>query len=173
MLIDCDGCAVRPLACADCVVTVLLAACLDAGLAGDDLRDIGTVVLARPEKAQRKTLLTHLAALPDDDVRRDLLELAAASDDAAFAAKARRLLRADRPGAGEAGAGAAVEAIPSAGFGVWELAPVGREIPPFARYAADAAGLDDLEISDLIHGAAFFNWANRLMLSIGRPVAPV
>ncbi len=36
-----------------------------------------------------------------------------------------------------------------------------------------AAGLDDLEISDVIHGAAFFNWANRLMLSIGRPVAPV
>lgn len=34
------------------------------------------------------------------------------------------------------------------------------------------AGLDDLEISDVIHGAAFFNWANRLMLSIGRPVAP-
>jgi hypothetical protein len=24
VLIDCDGCAVRPLACADCVVTVLL-----------------------------------------------------------------------------------------------------------------------------------------------------
>jgi len=35
-----------------------------------------------------------------------------------------------------------------------------------------AAGLDDLEIADVIHGAAFFNWANRLMLSIGRPVAP-
>lgn len=35
-----------------------------------------------------------------------------------------------------------------------------------------AAGLDDLEISDVVHGAAFFNWANRLMLSIGRPVAP-
>lgn len=34
------------------------------------------------------------------------------------------------------------------------------------------AGLDDLEISDVIHGAAFFNWANRLMLSIGRPLAP-
>ncbi|MDY0910196.1 alkylhydroperoxidase domain protein [Microbacterium sp. CFBP9034] len=34
------------------------------------------------------------------------------------------------------------------------------------------AGLDDLEISDVIHGAAFFNWANRLMLSIGRPIAP-
>ena len=36
-----------------------------------------------------------------------------------------------------------------------------------------AAGLDDLEIADVIHGAAFFNWANRLMLSLGRPVAPV
>lgn len=35
-----------------------------------------------------------------------------------------------------------------------------------------AAGLDELEIADVIHGAAFFNWANRLMLSLGRPVAP-
>lgn len=35
-----------------------------------------------------------------------------------------------------------------------------------------AEGLDDLEIADVIHGAAFFNWANRLMLSIGRAVAP-
>ena len=32
-----------------------------------------------------------------------------------------------------------------------------------------AAGLDDLAISDLIHGAAFFGWANRLMLSLGEP----
>ena len=35
-----------------------------------------------------------------------------------------------------------------------------------------AAGFDDLAIADAIHGAAFFNWANRLMLSLGRPVAP-
>lgn len=34
-----------------------------------------------------------------------------------------------------------------------------------------AAGLDDLAISDVIHGAAFFNWANRLMLSLGEPEA--
>lgn len=33
------------------------------------------------------------------------------------------------------------------------------------------AGLDDTEISDVIHGAAFFNWANRLMLSLGEPAA--
>ncbi|WP_223694102.1 alkylhydroperoxidase domain protein [Leifsonia poae] len=35
-----------------------------------------------------------------------------------------------------------------------------------------AAGLGDLEIADVIHGAAFFNWANRLMLSLGEPEAP-
>ncbi|MFJ6415387.1 alkylhydroperoxidase domain protein [Paeniglutamicibacter sp. NPDC091659] len=34
------------------------------------------------------------------------------------------------------------------------------------------AGLDELEISDVIHGAAFFNWANRLMLSLGEPTPP-
>ena len=32
-----------------------------------------------------------------------------------------------------------------------------------------AAGLDELEIVDLINGAAFFGWANRLMLSLGEP----
>jgi alkylhydroperoxidase domain protein len=34
------------------------------------------------------------------------------------------------------------------------------------------AGLDDLAISDVIHAAAFFNWANRLMLSLGEPAIP-
>lgn len=32
-----------------------------------------------------------------------------------------------------------------------------------------AAGLSQDEIYDVVHGAAFFNWANRLMLSIGEP----
>jgi len=36
-----------------------------------------------------------------------------------------------------------------------------------------AEGLDDLEIADVIHGAAFFNWANRLMLSLGEPTPAV
>lgn len=31
------------------------------------------------------------------------------------------------------------------------------------------AGLADEEISDVVHGASFFNWANRLMLSLGEP----
>ena len=35
-----------------------------------------------------------------------------------------------------------------------------------------AAGLDDLAIADVIQGAAFFNWANRLMLSLGEPALP-
>ena len=38
--------------------------------------------------------------------------------------------------------------------------------------ALRSAGLDELEISDVIHGAAFFNWANRLMLSLGEPTPP-
>lgn len=33
-------------------------------------------------------------------------------------------------------------------------------------------GLDELELLDVIQAGSFFNWANRLMLSIGRPVAP-
>jgi len=35
--------------------------------------------------------------------------------------------------------------------------------------ALRAQGLDNLAIADLIQAAAFFNWANRLMLSIGEP----
>jgi alkylhydroperoxidase domain protein len=31
------------------------------------------------------------------------------------------------------------------------------------------AGLDDAEIVDVINGASFFNWANRLMVSLGEP----
>ncbi|MBW8728387.1 MAG: alkylhydroperoxidase domain protein [Inquilinus limosus] len=34
-----------------------------------------------------------------------------------------------------------------------------------------AAGLDDAAVADVIQGAAFFNWANRLMLSLGEPQA--
>lgn len=34
------------------------------------------------------------------------------------------------------------------------------------------AGLTDTEIVDVIQSASFFNWANRLMLSVGRAVAP-
>ena len=36
----------------------------------------------------------------------------------------------------------------------------------------EASGLDDLAISDVVHSAAFFKWANRLMLSLGEPTPP-
>lgn len=35
-----------------------------------------------------------------------------------------------------------------------------------------AVGLTDLDITDVVAGAAFFNWANRLMLSLGEPTVP-
>ncbi len=35
-----------------------------------------------------------------------------------------------------------------------------------------AHGLSDIEIGDVINSASFFNWANRLMLSLGEPVHP-
>ena len=35
--------------------------------------------------------------------------------------------------------------------------------------ALRATGMDDLAIADTIQAAAFFNWANRLMLSLGEP----
>ncbi|MDP9898761.1 alkylhydroperoxidase domain protein [Variovorax ginsengisoli] len=42
---------------------------------------------------------------------------------------------------------------------------------PSHVHALRKVGLDDLAVSDVIHGAAFFNWANRLMLSLGEPRA--
>ena len=47
-----------------------------------------------------------------------------------------------------------------------------RSLPEFGPEhvaALSAVGLDDLEVSDVIHGSSFFNWANRLMLSLGEP----
>jgi uncharacterized peroxidase-related enzyme len=34
------------------------------------------------------------------------------------------------------------------------------------------AGLQNLEILDLIHSVAIFAWANRLMLNLGEPIFP-
>jgi alkylhydroperoxidase domain protein len=56
-------------------------------------------------------------------------------------------------------AAAALTAIPSQ-FGEAHIA------------AFRAAGYDDQAIVDAIQSAAFFNWANRLMLSLGEPTSP-
>lgn len=38
--------------------------------------------------------------------------------------------------------------------------------------ALRTAGFDEQAVSDVVHSAAFFNWANRLMLSLGEPETP-
>ena len=38
--------------------------------------------------------------------------------------------------------------------------------------ALRAAGLDDLAVLDVVNSSAFFNWANRLMLTLGEPDVP-
>ena len=60
---------------------------------------------------------------------------------------------------------------------VGERAPSTDGITPIAFWSEHVdrlrrSGLDDLAIADVIHAAAFFNWANRLMLSLGEPAAP-
>ncbi|WP_292835044.1 alkylhydroperoxidase domain protein [Microbacterium sp.] len=66
------------------------------------------------------------------------------------------------------------------GDAVWNAvtaASVSLAGTPLAFGAADItrlrdAGLDESQIIDVINGAAFFNWANRLMLSLGEPEVP-
>lgn len=59
---------------------------------------------------------------------------------------------------------------------VTDLAAALTTTPPSATQAHVARlrelGLSDLEILDAIQSAAFFNWANRLMLTLGEPAKP-
>ena len=50
-----------------------------------------------------------------------------------------------------------------------KLTATPSEFGPSEITALREQGLDDFAIADLIQAAAFFNWANRLMLSIGEP----
>jgi len=54
-----------------------------------------------------------------------------------------------------------------------KLTATPSEFGPAEIAALREQGLDDLAIVDLIQAAAFFNWANRLMLSIGEPTPVV
>ena len=60
------------------------------------------------------------------------------------------------------------DAIVAASVALSETPP--RFGPEHVRQLRET-GLGDLAIADVIHGAAFFNWANRLMLSLGEPEA--
>jgi uncharacterized peroxidase-related enzyme len=45
-------------------------------------------------------------------------------------------------------------------------------VPTVQVQTLRALGLDDLQLLDAIHAAAIFAWANRLMQTLGEPVAP-
>ena len=66
MLIDCDGCAVRDLACGDCVVTVLLGA-PPGGVEVDDGERAALAVLADSGLVPRLQLVP--LGLPGQDGR--------------------------------------------------------------------------------------------------------
>lgn len=46
------------------------------------------------------------------------------------------------------------------------------DVPPEVITRLADLGLDDVAVADAIAGSAFFNWANRLMLSLGEPGLP-
>lgn len=113
------------------VTAVLLPAVLDMDPPDDVLLDVGAVVLARREKAQKRLLVAHLARRALTPAAEALLAMAAADPDAAFAASARRLIDADAP-----------EDLPTVTEVGPSLVEEGRAPGPPLRWSADAAGLD-------------------------------
>ncbi len=123
------------------VSRVLLDMALAADLPDADLIELGTIILARPEKAPKTRLLTHLAKATGE-ARETLLELAAAGADAALAAKARALLSASPPETPPE------EPASAAGLPSWTHRVEPLRPGPFAPYAADEAGLDQARSDD-------------------------
>lgn len=142
----------------------LLPLALGADPAPEDLREIGTTILTRKEKAQKTLLLKHLASMEDPaarDVVVDLLTLASLSEDSAFAARARKALEA----LGES----APESSPLTIELEWrsdaEVTP--RAAARFEAVEANAAGLASLfgrteEASELAVHARWLDLAVRL-----------
>lgn len=112
------------------VTGVLLVAALDADLDDDALLDIGTVILARKEKAQKQTLLKTLSRHRSSATAQKLLAVASEDADAAFAAKARSML------------GEGTPAVPSADDVIWSIPVGGYHAWRVPQWSADAAGLD-------------------------------
>lgn len=121
------------------VTRTLLDLLLAAKVDDVDLIEFGTVILARPEKAQKERLLAHLATA-DGGARQPLLLLAVESGDASLAAKARSLLDPDDDAADSAG--------DASGRGMQPGQPAwAHPVEPFAPgrfepYPADESGLD-------------------------------
>lgn len=133
------------------VTAVLLPVVLAAPLEPDDLRELGSVVLLRREKAQKVLLLDRLAEVPPDDPRGqavvEVLRQAAGLDDCALADRAASRLRARAPGSTSDAPGvpeASDEQVrggdgwPDVG---WDAAPEPPATSPFRRAPATPAGL--------------------------------
>ncbi|WP_137845030.1 hypothetical protein [Microbacterium sp. 2FI] len=116
------------------VTAVLLAAVLDAEPDEATLVDVGAVILARPEKAQKNLLVAWLSRRAETPGAQTLLAMAAGADDTAFAAKARAAL--DAPAAGEARGDAPDPGLP------WALPVEGYRSHAAEPWSPDAAGMD-------------------------------
>lgn len=119
---------------------LLLGLALAADLPDDELIELGTVILARPEKAQQATLVAYLARSASD-AREVLLRIAADSEDATLAAKSRKLLGSvggQEPGNEPISAAPSVTGLPA-----WSHEVDPYEPTPFRPYAVSEAGLDE------------------------------
>ena len=139
------------------VTRTLLELALAADLPEDELIDLGAVILARPEKAQKTTLIRHLAtatATATGGAVEVLLTMAADSDDAALAKRARTLLgtapEAEAPTAEAptAEAPAAGQPPSAAGLPPWSHEVEPFQPGPFAAYPDTEAGLDRAHSDD-------------------------
>lgn len=117
------------------VTKTLLEMALTAELSADYLAELGVVILARPEKAQKNTLLAHLAKA-GGDARESLLTIAAESEDASLAAKARKLLGCN------GGPPPPSPTAPSIGLSPWSHPVEPFTSGRFEPYPATEAGLD-------------------------------
>src|SRR5699024_4400096 len=86
----------------------------------------------------------------------------------------------------ERGAAAAIHRLPDPGIdadlatpdcsgsrdGAEALTPTPSAFTEKHLAALREVGLDDLSIIDVINSSAFFNWGNRLMLTLGEPNVP-
>lgn len=112
--------------------SVLVTAATSGPLPQEDLSDLGMVVLARPEKAQRTRFLRHLANMEPSETREMLLTMAAGDTDAALAGTARDLLGEHAPPTAPEH-----ESAPA-----WQAAPQPHPVAPFTGYSPTRAGLD-------------------------------
>lgn len=124
------------------ITSILLPVLLATALEPEDLRELGSVVLLRREKAQQALLLDWLADVPRDDARAatvaELLREAARLDDRTVAGRAEHALRS------RGAEVAALEPDVAPAMVAWNDPPATAAVEDFHRPAASPAGLERL-----------------------------